>query len=588
MTDWNRAALEGLRDTKARVFIPRTMAMTEIAVFDALRAIEPRYAAYAYRGTAPAAASDVAAASEAAYRVLAEMTPDLESKFAAVNAKVLSSIPDAAARAAGIEAGDAAAQAILEARRDDRYDASFDYTPLNPVPGVYQKTSPGDVLFPHLFQMRPFALPSATSAQVPPPPPLDSPQFLRDLSEVREVGSAENPQSSEEYAIAKFHEAPGFGPWNDIGRQAVERQNLDLLNSRAIALLAIAIEDANAIGFGTKRPSITWGVLRIGLVAADQESGMKWRILVELAGADGSVQSHEISVGGCGTINSSAETLGLTLAEGKKTLAGLQRHLVQAQTEEHCRNRRRCQRCGAQRPLKDIRRRRLTSLFGVVEVRAPRFGPCRCGVASRRTITPAAEIMPDRCTPEYERTLAKMGDLLPYRRARSLLDEFFPLGDAPEVETIRQRTMRVGARLERDAAALPRSAPTEAGSIALAIDGGHVKSVRSYQVRSFEVFVAQVSNDAGRRAVFSSVPAEADLQQQQLRGVLHRLGATPRTPVTILSDGADGPRSLGEAASVGPTHHVLDCFHLSMRIQHVAQAAKGYHALQLIRAAGMG
>ena len=76
--------------------------------------------------------------------------------------------------------------------------------------------------------------------------------------------------------------------------------------------------------------------------------------------------------------------------------------------------------------------------------------------------------------------------------------------------------------------------------------------------------------------MFSSVPAEADLQQQQLRGVLHRLGATPRTPVTILSDGAGGPRSLGEAASVGPTHQVLDCFHLSMRIQHVAQSAKGW------------
>ena len=49
-----------------------------------------------------------------------------------------------------------------------------------------------------------------------------------------------------------------------------------------------------------------------------------------------------------------------------------------------------------------------------------------------------------------------------------------------------------------------------------------------------------------------------------------------RTPVTILSDGADGPRSLGEAGSVGPTHHVLDWFHLSMRIQHVAQTVKGW------------
>jgi hypothetical protein len=61
-----------------------------------------------------------------------------------------------------------------------------------------------------------------------------------------------------------------------------------------------------------------------------------------------------------------------------------------------------------------------------------------------------------------------------------------------------------------------------------------------------------------------------------LRGALRGLGATPATPVTILSDGADGPRSLGEAASVGPTRYVLDWFHLSMRIQHVAQAAKGW------------
>jgi hypothetical protein len=50
----------------------------------------------------------------------------------------------------------------------------------------------------------------------------------------------------------------------------------------------------------------------------------------------------------------------------------------------------------------------------------------------------------------------------------------------------------------------------------------------------------------------------------------------PCTEVTILSDAADGPRSLGEAASVGPSHHVLDCLHLAMRIQHVAQAVRGW------------
>jgi hypothetical protein len=103
-----------------------------------------------------------------------------------------------------------------------------------------------------------------------------------------------------------------------------------------------------------------------------------------------------------------------------------------------------------------------------------------------------------------------------------------------------------------------------------------VRAARQYQGRSFEVLLAQVSNDAGKQVVFSTVPAEANSQTRQLRGVLRGLSATPATPVTILSDGADGPRSLGEAASPGPTHHVLDWFHLAMRVQHVAQAAMSW------------
>ena len=89
-----------------------------------------------------------------------------------------------------------------------------------------------------------------------------------------------------------------------------------------------------------------------------------------------------------------------------------------------------------------------------------------------------------------------------------------------------------------------------------------MKAVHDYQGRSFEVFVAQISNDDGKQVVFSSMPSEADRQAQQLRGILHGLGATSRTPVTVLSDGADGPRSLGEAGSEGLTDHVLDWFHL--------------------------
>ena len=110
--------------------------------------------------------------------------------------------------------------------------------------------------------------------------------------------------------------------------------------------------------------------------------------------------------------------------------------------------------------------------------------------------------------------------------------------------------------------------PPSAQSIAVSVDGGHVKSIRTYQMRSFEVMLACASNDRGEQQLFSSVPVEADRQRQQLNAVLRDLGATRTTPVTVLSDGAEGPRFLGETASPGPTRHVLDWFHLSMRGAH--------------------
>ena len=65
---------------------------------------------------------------------------------------------------------------------------------------------------------------------------------------------------------------------------------------------------------------------------------MRWRVMVELAGVEGPAQVYEISAGGSAMAEYAAETLGLSVAEGKMTLAGLHRHLVQAQAEEHCRS----------------------------------------------------------------------------------------------------------------------------------------------------------------------------------------------------------------------------------------------------------
>ena len=55
---------------------------------------------------------------------------------------------------------------------------------------------------------------------------------------------------------------------------------------------------------------------------------------MELSSTAGAKQVHEVHVGGNATPGCSAATLGLSLAEAKSVLAGLQRHLVQTQAEE--------------------------------------------------------------------------------------------------------------------------------------------------------------------------------------------------------------------------------------------------------------
>jgi hypothetical protein len=107
---------------------------------------------------------------------------------------------------------------------------------------------------------------------------------------------------------------------------------------------------------------------------------MEWRVTIELSGADGTTQIHDVARGGGADPHSTFDPLGLTLDGSKALLAAVQRHLVQARVSEYCAVRRRCPRCRHLRALKDTRARRLSSLFGTVEVPAPRFKPCPCAI----------------------------------------------------------------------------------------------------------------------------------------------------------------------------------------------------------------
>ena len=204
---------------------------------------------------------------------------------------------------------------------------------------------------------------------------------------------------------------------------------------------------------------------------------MKWRILLELTETTGSVQTREMVTGDRATNVISPEFIGLSLAESKSILAAMQTQLVQAQTDGYCDHRRKCSHCGSRRAIKDWRTRQLTTLFGVVQVEAPRFNACRCGVASRRIVSPMAEIMPDRCTPEYERILAKMGSLAAYGRAAALMAEFLPLGHTPAIETARRRTLQVGVHWSGDEALRSVLVGGHAGSGRQAIGAPAIGSV---------------------------------------------------------------------------------------------------------------
>ena len=98
--------------------------------------------------------------------------------------------------------------------------------------------------------------------------------------------------------------------------------------------------------------------------------------------------------------------VGLMLAEAKALLAKLQAGMLCGQVAEHADHHLVCLACGMLQPLKDRRTRRLQTLFGTVEVEAPRIRVCRCRVPALNAevvFSPVCALLTARCTPELER-----------------------------------------------------------------------------------------------------------------------------------------------------------------------------------------
>src|SRR3984957_16909727 len=135
--------------------------------------------------------------------------------------------------------------------------------------------------------------------------------------------------------------------------------------------------------------------------------------------------------------------LGLTLAETKRLLAGLQQEIVAAQVRDHAARRPACAHCGGACRVKDYQDHVVATLFGQVTVRLPRF---RCGACGGNE---TGIDWPSHCrsTPELGRLQAHLSALLTYRTAADLLQQMFPLNAAKHPETLRRQTLKTGAAL---------------------------------------------------------------------------------------------------------------------------------------------
>ena len=111
-----------------------------------------------------------------------------------------------------------------------------------------------------------------------------------------------------------------------------------------------------------------------------------------------------------------------------------------------------CADCEGFRRIKDYSRRKIRTVFGCVEVRNPRILNCqRCLPHFCAAWTILRDICPDPATPELMERSARLGSLLPYRKAAEVMAEFLPIQSTESFVTLRHRTMKLGQRLDEKA-----------------------------------------------------------------------------------------------------------------------------------------
>ena len=256
--DWNAKA-DAIAAEKQILPAPhsRALAMLHIAMFEAVNAVEHRYAPYKLTLSADRSTSKEAAAAAAAYDVLLAIYPDQKTRLDEALTASLSGIADPESRSKGIELGKQAAAGVLALRANDGSVAQENYRP-SAKPGAYVPTIVPS--FSTVGATTPWVMTSGSQFRPEPPPALDSQTWTRDLNEIREIGARNSAKrTAEQTTIGRFWFLVGARTYNPIVRQAALAKNMDVVDcARLFALASIAGNDALVAVFDAKYHYNLW------------------------------------------------------------------------------------------------------------------------------------------------------------------------------------------------------------------------------------------------------------------------------------------------------------------------------------------
>jgi hypothetical protein len=246
---WNQELLKLLPSGQpAGIHPTRTLAITQLAVLDAIKAAE--------HGRSGGVAAEAATASAARTALESLLAPSQDPAIEAFYASSLAEIGSGSAVDRGIQIGQDVADHVLASRAND--GANVTPTPFVPQtgPGQYQLTAPtfAPAGFTQTAHVTPFVLDSASQFRPGRPPALTSARYAADFAQVESLGQlTSTTRTADQTAIGKFWSAsPIWIVWNQIADQAglafgnglVQNARLLAVEDTALADSAIALYDA--------------------------------------------------------------------------------------------------------------------------------------------------------------------------------------------------------------------------------------------------------------------------------------------------------------------------------------------------------